>query len=995
MATRRLSGMATSSSVPDNGGGSGGEPEGTYTDDVFSTFLYTGTGSTQTITNGIDLSGEGGLVWLKNRPAAGSDHYLFDTERGNNVLLSSNNNAGNNAGWASSFEFNNNGFDAGSIFSTNTENYASWTFGKAKKFFDCVMYTGTGVAREIPHNLGVEPGMIIVKNITSSANWFVWHTDVSGNGPIAGNGSYAYLNSTNEFNAGGTSVFVEANMTSSTFGVGTDEGANGVSGDEYVAYVFAHDETDSGQIQCGSYTGSAGHFVDLGWEPQWVMIKKATGSSPAGWYMFDNMRGAGGSGVKSPWLHANTADAEIAHLERINFNSTGFTLPVDDGDVIGSDTYIYMAVRRKNKPRPPVGYYTDDVFSTYLYEATGEYSDIVNGIDLAGEGGMVWSKSRSQAFDHGLTDTERGVAGGLLQPHESYPAQVAPEGLDLTSYNSNGYSFGPKYTASYNQAGDDYVSWTFRKAPLFFDMVTHTGTAVAENITIPHNLGTTPGMIIYKDVGNAGAWYVWHRDYSYPLDNYQILNQTNGVEGNLGDGIWGFSGASGVTSTGFSINGNGSLNTLNNEYIAYVFAHDDHEDGYIQCGTYTGNGNTDGPEIDLGWEPQWLMIKRSSDVSGWYIMDNMRGLPVDGPANNTATPSLQAQEANSEGTSTNSDVDINATGFQCTTDANGSNANGSTYIYMAIRRPNKPAEEFEAEELFAIDSRQAPKSDPRFFSGFPVDFAFRTQPATSDPNSSASRLTGPTELVINTDAGERSRTQNKFDYMDGYAEGDYDAWYSWMWRRAPGFFDVVAYSAYGLAVMDVPHNLGVEPEMMWIKNRTQNRDWQVYSKAIGNTHCLRLNSDASSQGPSQLLWNNTSPTDSVFTVGDNPETNANPEEFISYLFASVPGICSIGSYTGTGAQFDVDCGFTNGCRFLLIKRTDGTGGWYYWDSLRGINSNNGFQNIPYLLLNDTSAQVMDTFITTTPAGFRVLLSVSANKEEINADGGEYIYMAIA
>ena len=83
MATRRLGGITTSSSVPDNGGdhSGGGGGAGGYVDDVFSTYVYEGTGAARDIENGIDLAGEGGLVWTKNRTAS-TLHFLTDTESG-------------------------------------------------------------------------------------------------------------------------------------------------------------------------------------------------------------------------------------------------------------------------------------------------------------------------------------------------------------------------------------------------------------------------------------------------------------------------------------------------------------------------------------------------------------------------------------------------------------------------------------------------------------------------------------------------------------------------------------------------------------------------------------------------------------------------------------------------------------------------------------------------------------------------------------------------
>ena len=107
----------------------------TYVDDVFSTYLYTGNGSTQTITNGIDLAGQGGLVWIKHRATGSTNHQMIDTARTGSKVLASNSIGGEDN---TSLTFNSNGFylASGWAHNQNNETYASWSFRKAAKFFD-------------------------------------------------------------------------------------------------------------------------------------------------------------------------------------------------------------------------------------------------------------------------------------------------------------------------------------------------------------------------------------------------------------------------------------------------------------------------------------------------------------------------------------------------------------------------------------------------------------------------------------------------------------------------------------------------------------------------------------------------------------------------------------------------------------------------------------------------------------------------------------------
>jgi hypothetical protein len=135
--------------------------------------------------------------------------------------------------------------------------------------------------------------------------------------------------------------------------------------------------------------------------------------------------------------------------------------------------------------------YVEDVFSTYLYEGNGTGQTITNGIDLDGEGGLVWAKSRTNSRNNILSDTERGT-GRVL-----FSNLTAAEDIDsttITSYNSDGFSMGSS-TLKMNTNGEDFASWTFRKAEKFFDVVTYTGNGVAGR-TVAHNLGSTPALLL-------------------------------------------------------------------------------------------------------------------------------------------------------------------------------------------------------------------------------------------------------------------------------------------------------------------------------------------------------------------------------------------------------------------------------------------------------------------------------------------------------------------
>jgi len=133
----------------------------------------------------------------------------------------------------------------------------------------------------------------------------------------------------------------------------------------------------------------------------------------------------------------------------------------------------------------------------------------------------------------------------------------------------------------------------------------------------------------------------------------------------------------------------------------------------------------------------------------------------------------------------------------------------------------------------------------------------------------------------------------------------------------------------------------------------------------------------------------TLPVNSVGLTATGSGANASGGTYVAYLFATAAGVSKVGSYTGTGTTLQINCGFTGGARFVMIKRTDSTGDWYVWDSARGIIAGND----PYLLFNSTAAEVTNTdYVDTYSLGFEISSTAPA---AINANGGTFIFLAIA
>ena len=629
--------------------------------------------------------------------------------------------------------------------------------------------------------------------------------------------------------------------------------------------------------------------------------------------------------------------------------------------------------------------YVEDVFSTYLYEGNGSTQTITNGIDLDGEGGMIWTKERSpNARNHFLGDSERNNFRNYLYPNlTNAESGLSGAGFDISSVSSTGYSLGTDNYTFNNESGSEQVSWTFRKQEGFFDVVTYTGTGgSAQNIS--HNLGTVPGAIFIKRTDVNNSWAGYHRsagtNQTYSSEYYNLsLNST--LAASL-SAYWNYTAP---TSTEFTVGANHTdVNASGGSYVAYLFAHNDGdgefgEDGdqdIIKCGSYTEPSSGTWLDVNLGFEAQWVMVKSATSASQWTMFDVMRDA--------TGQYVLQASSSNVEQNFGSSFLTPTATGFQTKGGLLGS---GQTIIYIAIRRPHKPAKEFAATELFTPATGTTDYSGPQYDAGFPVvDLIFEFLTITGAV-STVDRVRGDQKRLFTYNTNAETTSSIPLDMMYGAGDGGSSYAQSWMFRRAPGFFDVVAYKGTG-GVGTVSHYLGVTPELIVVKNRDSSFSWPVYCQAGGINEYLYLNQTATS-GTYAYSWGYQAPSETQFYVNVDIGANTSNNNHIAYLFATVPGISKVGSYTGTGANLDVNCGFTSGARFVLVKRTDSTGDWYVWDSARGIVAGND----PYVLLNSNAAQVTSTdYIDPLSSGFTITSSAPA---ALNASGGNYIFLAIA
>ena len=637
--------------------------------------------------------------------------------------------------------------------------------------------------------------------------------------------------------------------------------------------------------------------------------------------------------------------------------------------------------------------YVENVFSTYLYTGTGATQSITNSIDLSTKGGMVWIKDRTtNSTNNNLFDT---IQGATKLTHSNTTAATVTDTNSLTAFNTTGFTLGSGNTSGnqVNTSGDNFVSWTFRKQPKFFDIVTYTGTGSAH--TISHNLGSAPGCIIVKRTDTTSNWQVYHSGLTSAAYSIQ-LNLANAQAS--APTVWN---STAPTSTVFSVGTDATVNASGGTYVAYLFASNaggfglTGTDNVITCGSFTTD-SSDNASVNLGYEPQWLMVNCVSAASNWYMFDVMRGF------SQTTLLYLNPNQAQLENSASNSPSYLipNATGFA--TGQAGFFAPNQQIIYIAIRSgpmavPTDPTKVFKPVVV------NSPTSGQLETTNFPVDLLIEGEnsQSTSAYWYDIDRLRGSlstSSATLFTNVGRvESTTTSGFGFDSNVGVTDYhnsslgvaDNVTYWNFSRAPGFMDIVCYSGTG-SVQTINHNLNAIPQLIFVKARTgSSAGWYVYVSSLGNTGYVKLDA-TNAFATDSTVWNNTNPTSTNFTIGTSPNVNSSGGTLVAYLFATLAGVSYVGSYTGNGTGQSIACGFgASGARFVLIKRTDSSGNWYVFDSANGLTSSSS----PYIWWNSNAAQTTgNNGVYASSGGFTLGATAITTT---NIATASYIFLAIA
>jgi hypothetical protein len=483
---------------------------------------------------------------------------------------------------------------------------------------------------------------------------------------------------------------------------------------------------------------------------------------------------------------------------------------------------------------------------------------------------------------------------------------------------------------------------------------------------------------------------------------------------NLTGGAYGYNGGfSSVGSTSFNVFDSNS--TSGKEYVAYLFAHDptgeNGNDGMIACGDFTGNGGS--LQVDLGWEPQYIMVKRSEESSNWFIYDSMRGVTTyggssqNGPKDGTDNYMVANRDfPENEGNTPNNYIDFNANGFSVNHPSGTGelNENGVKQIYMAIRAPMMKEPE-SGQEVYEAITYTATNSGEYTLQHLPyMDLFFHKRLDEVHLFNWYDRFRGTHNHRYNLDFEDADGWANLWDKMNILKSPSNTgaAWYGtnigWAFKRAKGFLDIVPYTGNG-TVRTIKHSLGVVPEMIILINRNSGTHYtMVQHKDIGINSYLNLSEDWQVGSSPNSLWNQNTPTESVFSLGPSVAGSAASNEIddtmIAYLFATREGVSKIGSYTGGTIQ-TIDCGFSNGARFVLIKKYTAGDDWFLWDTERGITTSSSDSmmlfNNPWAGEQSAQAWWGNHGIGPHSSGF----TLDSTSSQINGINHSYIFLAIA
>ena len=673
----------------------GGASKKKYIDEVFSVDRYQGTGNGITITNGIDLSTEGGSIWSKNLDTD-TDWIICDTDRGTNQFLSCNSGpliSGNgpqgfNGYNTDGFNVNNNNYPA--VNSSANDYYCPTTFRKAPGFFTTVKYTGNGSSpRNVPHDLGCVPGFFTAHGTGSTTDWNCWHRDLSAQ-DLTGTAGNHYINlNGSSGKQTDQAKWDNTDPTAEHFTVGGDWN---VDGTEYIFYLWAGGEDP------------AARSVRFNGTNQYL-------STP----IHDD-------------FHFGTGDFTIEAWVKFNGNFPGFA------SVMGN--WTNGSISTNGWVLETVGGGTHSGINWYYYLEDGTSGNIT-GYQLQGS---VWNHIAVTQHNQKLYIYVNG--------------RTKDNGVAITSGVRKGTD---DMTIGGHVAGSGWWEGWISNVKITKGQALYTGNFAVDSATL-----TTTSQ------GSTAS-------------NVKLLccNGATPTTTTVSPGAW--------------TNNNTAVSVTNNPFIDPAGSDwgKGGDKAVVKCGSYMGNGKgttNDADKIEststtavvnLGWEPQFLLIKRLGS-GDWNWIEALRNFPAPSISvdSNNYTKILRNNSTTGNRSAAWTAIGVRDTGFVPATTDNGLNESGAHYIYVAIRREDGSVSTPPAVGTDAFNTLTAASSAGGNTDGLPLSSCRPTDfdvdmALMKEPGNNASWLSGARKLgrmLVKPD-NDNPQSDNSF----------------WQWNFTSGF----------------------------------------------------------------------------------------------------------------------------------------------------------------------------------------------------------------
>jgi len=620
-----------------------------------------------------------------------------------------------------------------------------------------------------------------------------------------------------------------------------------------------------------------------------------------------------------------------------------------------------------------------------------------------GDGGIGIGTNKFIVKDDGSGNY--GVSGpGTLYQSFAWKAGGAP-----TTTNSGGQTptsgskmiDGSASTTNFATA-TEYPSKQTISTAADFSMSLITKTTATGSLQVPHGLSGAPDFVILKMANGSDDWLIYHTS----VGTGKYLSTTRNEQG-------------GGAGTDTPITNANSFSTINADIIQNKWTNSNWywmcyawktKAGFSKFDTYTGNGSANGPIVETGFEPAIIIIKRTDASANWVLLNN---------ATSTTNPRTKITYPNeSLAEQTGNQANFLENGFQIIATGADRNASGGTYVYAAWGADPSTTTPSLANS-FATELYTGNSSTQQVTSGFRTDLVFikarsavnnwvafdtvrgmvgnpsyRLVPSTNSAQSNWATTAGisaadATSITVKAPGGqgyglnESGVTQVAYTWKSGGVASinTSGAITSLVSVNQAAGVSVVKWTGSGSAAT-VGHGLGAIPQLIIVKNLDATEKWRVYNNTSGATKYMSLNDDYGT-GTASTIWNDTTPTSTVFSTGSDASVSGSGNGFVAYCWTSIANYCKVGTYSGSSSAHTVAIGFAPS--FAIIKRTDTTGSWRVFDTTRGTDKS--------LSLNSDGAEYDDSvnYMDYTSTGFS--FSTSQQNPDINASSGEYIYIA--